>query len=115
MKKIRAKYPVCRFKEYKGRDNKDYYNTDGRNCSSGYSMRVPSLNRSKKTWENFYKLFPAIKKHLMSMGEIKIFRYGGTVTLKDNVYTVVDERWHGGCFGQGPGRRNRTTKYLKVW
>ena len=79
------------------RDNKETYNvkTKGWGDSPGYKIRVPSLKRNKKTWENFYNLFPEIKRHLMSMGEIKIFRYGGTVTLKDNVYTVVDERSHG--------------------
>lgn len=98
------------------RDNKDNYNEDGWG-SCGYAIRVPSLKRSKKTWENFYKLFPHIKKHLMTMGEYKIFRYGGVVSLKGNIYTVVDERSHGEVmmWKNGPGTRKRTTKYLKVW
>lgn len=91
------------------RDNKRNYNESGWYCS-GYTMRVPSIKRSKKTWKNFYRLFPKIKQHLMSMGEYGIFRYGGKVTLNGNVYTVEDERLHSGA-----GRRNRTTKYLKIW
>jgi hypothetical protein len=51
------------------------------------------------------------------MGEYKIFRYGGVVSLKGNVYTVVDERSHGEdmMWKHGPGTRKRTTKYLKTW
>lgn len=99
------------------RDNKETYNVKGWCISSGYKIRVPSLKRNKKTWENFYKLYPWIKEHLMSMGEQHTGRYCGVVSLKGNVYTVVDERSHGEdmLWKHGPGTRKRTTKYLKVW
>jgi len=100
------------------RDNKGAYNikTKGWSSSCGYKIRVPSLKRNKKTWENFYKLYPWIKEHLMSMGEQHAGRYCGTVTLDGNIYTVREERIHGGWFKlHGPDYRIRTTKYLKVW
>ena len=100
------------------RDNKEAYNvkTKGWSDSCGYKMRVPSLKRNKKTWENFYKLYPWIKEHLISMGEQHVGRYSGKVTLDGNVYTVKDVRIHGGCFKlHGPDYRIRTTKYLKIW
>ena len=101
------------------RDNKETYNvkTKGWASSIGYKIRVPSLKRNKKTWENFYKLYPWIKEHLMSMGEQHTGRYCGVVTLKGNIYTVVDVRSHGNdmLWKCGPGTRKRTTKYLKTW
>lgn len=48
------------------RDNKDYYNFSGGSPSgSGYRTRVPSLKRSIKTWNNFWKLFPRLKPVLL--------------------------------------------------
>ena len=45
------------------RDNKDYYNTSS-TCyhSNRNKIRYPSKKRNKKTWSNFYKLFPGLAK-----------------------------------------------------
>lgn len=114
--KIRAKYPKVFCDEKKGRDNKDYYNTRGNTCSGGYKIRVPSLKRNKKTWNNFYKLFPYIKKALMNNQYVCCF---GQPTLVGDVYVCKEERVHGlGIFNNiltGVGRRIRTTKFLKTW
>lgn len=40
------------------RDNKDDYNTGGSSSTWKNKVRYPSKKRSKKTWSNFYKLFP---------------------------------------------------------
>ena len=116
MKKIRAKYPTFFYNEKKGRDNKDYYNTSGNPCSGGYKIRVPSLKRNKKTWNNFYKLFPYIKKALMNNQYVCRF---GQPTLTGNVYVCKEERVHWlSMFDNipiGVGRRIRTTKFLKTW
>lgn len=121
-KKIRAQYPKVYCNEMKGRDNKDYYNTRGTICSSGYSTRVPSLKRNKKTWENFYKLFPYIKKALIN--NEYVYRFGQP-TLIGNIYVCKEERVHSvrmdvWCeknkeIWTGVGRRIRTTKFLKIW
>lgn len=51
------------------RDNKRYVNQGRKwNDTIGITVRVPSLKRSKKTWKNFYDLFPYIKSFLMSNG-----------------------------------------------
>ena len=114
--KIRPKYPTFFRDEKKGRDNKDYYNTRGNLCSGGYKIRVPSLKRNKKTWNNFYKLFPYIKKALMNNQYVCCF---GVPTLVGDVYVCKEERVHGlGIFDNkltGVGRRIRTTKFLKTW
>ena len=98
--------------------------------TTGIDECVPSLKRNKKAWENFYKIFPYVKEFLMSMGK-EGFCVGQTpvrVTLKGNVYTVVDERchrhywkndvWFDGTpiqtIMQNPPRR-RTMKFKKVW
>lgn len=114
MKKIAPKYPTLCCNENRGRDNKDYYNTSGAPCSSGYKVRVPSLKRSKKIWNNFYRLFPYIKDALMAGKHVSRF---GQPTLEGNVYICKDERWHGGYDTDrpGPGYRIRTTKFLKCW
>lgn len=115
-KKIRAKYPNVFYNEKKGRDNKDYYNTSGTPGECGYTVRVPSLKRSKKIWNNFYKLFPYIKEALMNNRYVQRF---GEPTLVGNVYVCKEERVHGlGIFNDiltGVGRRIRTTKFLKTW
>ena len=106
--------------EKKGRDNKDYYNTSGTPCSSGYKIRVPSLKRNKKTWENFYKLFPYIKNALMN--NEYVYRFGKPV-LSDNIYICKEKRIHSLTFDPsiekmkctGVGERIRTTKFLKIW
>ena len=43
------------------RDNKDTYNTKAK-CyrSNRNKVRYPSKKRNKKTWSNFYKLFPSL-------------------------------------------------------
>lgn len=44
------------------KDNQETYNSGSGNLGSlQSSIRVPSLKRSKKVWENFYKLFPWLK------------------------------------------------------
>ncbi|MBR4624776.1 MAG: hypothetical protein IKO56_04475 [Alphaproteobacteria bacterium] len=115
-KKIRVKYPTFFCDEKKGRDNKDYYNTRGIYRSDGYKIRVPSLKRRKKIWNNFYKLFPDIKEALMNNRYVRRF---GEPTLVGNVYVCKEERVHGlGMFNNiltGVGRRIRTTKFLKTW
>ena len=115
-KKIRAKYPTSFWNEKKGRDNKDYYNTSGSPSSGGYTVRVPSLKRSKKIWNNFYKLFPYIKRALMN--NQYVYRFGQP-TLVGDVYVCKEERVHGlDIFDNiltGVGRRIRTTKFLKTW
>ena len=134
-KRIKQKYPYSNrytVGESKGRDNCGYYNTHGRSMATttGIDERVPSLKRNKKAWENFYKIFPYVKEFLMSMGK-EGFCVGQTpvrVTLKGNVYTVVDERCHGHYWKndvwfngtptqtimQNPPRRG-TMKFKKVW
>jgi hypothetical protein len=115
-KKIRAKYPPFFCDEKKGRDNKDYYNTSGTPRENGYTVRVPSLKRSKKIWNNFYKLFPYIKNALMK--NQYVYRFGEP-TLVGDVYVCKEERVHGlNMFNNrltGVGRRIRTTKFLKIW
>ena len=65
-KKITQK-PQCHTLQCKrGRDNKDYYNSDGWMWGNRWATRVPSLKAKKKEWENFYKLFPRIKSRLMN-------------------------------------------------
>ena len=118
MRKIRPSYPTIESKQFKGRDNKMYYNTRGGVCSCGIFERVPSLKRSKKTWENFYKLFPYIKSFLMTDGESGhcLGQTAIRMSLQDNIYTVVDERVHGSTTFENNGiLRRRTTKFLKVW
>ena len=115
-KKIRAKYPTLFCDEKKGRDNKDYYNTSGTPRESGYTVRVPSLKRSKKIWNNFYKLFPYIKNALMK--NRYVYRFGEPILVGD-VYVCKEERVHGlNMFNNrltGVGCRIRTTKFLKIW
>ena len=115
------------------RDNKRYVNQGHKwNDTIGITVRVPSLKRNKKVWKNFYDLFPYIKNFLMSNGNHE-FLFGQRVirvTLKDNVYTVVDERIHGPhskrvmagywsdwtpYYDYVTEPRRRTTKFLKVW
>lgn len=85
-------------------------------CESGYTVRVPSLKRSKKIWDNFYKLFPYIKNALMN--NRYVYRFGEP-TLVGDVYVCKEERVHGlNPFNNrqtGVGRRIRTTKFLKTW
>jgi len=121
-KKIRAKYPTDFYNEKKGRDNKDYYNANSRPCETGYTIRVPSLKRSKKIWNNFYKLFPYIKYSLMN--NRYVYRFGEP-TLVGDVYVCKMERvhsvridlwsWSHKEIAVGVGRRIRTTKFLKTW
>jgi len=115
------------------RDNKHYVNQGHKwNDTIGITVRVPSLKRNKKVWNNFYNLFPYINDFLMSNGS-RGFLFGQkviSVTLKDNVYTVVDERIHGKpnksflawywsdwtpFYDYITEPRRRTTKFLKVW
>lgn len=43
-----------------GRDNKNVYVGGGSGGYRGNTVRYPKKNRSKKTWSNFYKLFPSL-------------------------------------------------------
>ena len=88
------------------RDNKDYYNLSGGGPSgSGYRIRVPSLKRSIKTWNNFWKLFPRLKARIIDELEAE----ANSIELKDNIIIRKDVRTHGG------NTRVVTTKYLKTW
>ena len=88
------------------RDNKDYYNLSGGGPSgSGYRTRVPSLKRSIKTWNNFWKLFPRLKARIIDELEAE----ANSIELKDNIIIRKDVRTHGG------NTRVVTTKYLKTW
>jgi len=133
-KRIKPSYPYSnRYEvgEMQGRDNRGYINTRGRSMATttGIDERVPSLKRGKKAWENFYKIFPYVKEFLMSMGKrgLCVGQSPVRITLKNNIYTVVDERCHGHYWKndwfdgistqtlmQNPPRR-RTMKFRKVW
>lgn len=43
-----------------GRDNKGVYVGGGNGGYRGNTVRYPKKKRSKKTWSNFYKLFPSL-------------------------------------------------------
>lgn len=55
------------------KDNQETYNSGSGNLGGlQSSVRVPSLKRSKKVWENFYKLFPWLKgKEKCNGGKLK--------------------------------------------
>lgn len=91
------------------RDNKDYYNySDGGASGSGYRIRVPSLKKNVKTWNNFWKLFPWLKERIIE--ELNAEGLCGRKTeLKGNIIIRKDVRIHNGI------TRTITTKYLKTW
>ena len=92
------------------RDNKDYYNFSGGSPSgSEYRTRVPSLKRSIKTWNNFWKLFPRLKARIIDELEAEALCGLNSIELKGNIIIRKDVRTHGG------NTRVVTTKYLKTW
>ena len=118
-KRIRARYRNCDRIPYKkgGRDNKDYYNTRGGAFYARNTIRIPSLGANNKTWNNFYKLFPNIKKFLM--GD-KYALYGTfrktEFDEKNNVFIVRKEHYVGDKFNTSNGRFCiRTFKFKKTW
>ena len=106
LQKPRHYFKRCR----RGRDNKDYLNSDGWLWGGASSIRVPSLKASRKTWENFYNLFPGIKKRLMAEENDPCH----TVEVHGDIIT---ERT--GMFRTGPDGRSiwvvRTKKFRKTW
>lgn len=91
----------------RGRDNKDYYNSDGWMWWNRWATRVPSLKASKRTWENFYKLFPVIKKRLMNPESVTYMEGTDVIVEKlDRLHT--DERGH-------TVLTVKTRKYKKIW
>lgn len=92
------------------RDNKDYYNySAGGGSGCGYRIRVPSLKRSIKTWNNFWKLFPHLKACIIDELEAEALCGSSKTKLKGNIIIRKDVRIHNGI------TRTITTKYLKTW
>ena len=71
-------------------DNKDTFNRGGSIISTDYltTIRVPKLTASRKTWKNFYNLYPFLKgkeylevkshrrfKHINNHGQCKFENY----------------------------------------
>lgn len=96
----------------KGRDNKDYYNSNGWLYGNKWSIRVPSLKESKKTWMNFYKLFPYIKKRLTDPESYnqenpnRLFLEGDVIVEKLVRYRTVNDK---------SVMVVKTRKYKKIW
>lgn len=117
--KIRARYRTFNRIPYfnGGRDNKDYYNSRGGSFYNRNTVRIPSLNANNKTWNNFYKLFPNIKRFLMG-DETALY---GTFRKtefddKNNVFVVRMEHYVGDRFNTKFGRFSvRTFKFKKTW
>lgn len=97
----------------KGKDNKDYYNSNGRICSSTrWSVRVPSLKANKKTWENFYKLFPHIKERLANPDNYKE-ENPDRLILEENV--IVEKLVRYRTVNEKTVEVKKTRKYKKIW
>ena len=119
-KKIRARYRNCERIPYKkgGRDNKDYFNTRGGNmCYTRNTIRIPSLNANNKTWNNFYKLFPRLKRYLMGDKTALYGKFRETeYDEKNNVLIVREECYVGDPFNPKFGRFYvKTHKFKKTW
>lgn len=112
LRKIRARYRTFGGTPWYhgGRDNKDYFNSRGGAVYNRNSIRVPSLNASSKTWNNFYKLFPNIKRFLMGDTTALCGTFRETeFDERGNVFVVRKEQRVGNRFGI------RTFKYKKTW
>lgn len=97
----------------KGKDNKDYYNSSGCICSSTkWSVRVPSLKANKKTWENFYKLFPHIKERLANPDNYNLDN-PDRLFLDGDV--VVEKLIRNITVGNKTVAVTKTRKYKKIW
>ena len=64
------------------KDNRDYYRGGG--FTQGHVVRVPSIKRGKRTWRNFYRLFPRYKDIMLAAirGERKAIIQGNYLTTE---------------------------------
>ena len=97
---------------HRGRDNKDYYNSDGWLDGNRWATRLPSLKANKKTWENFYKLFPKIKERLTNPDNYdkedpnRLILEGDVIVEKLVRYRTVNGK---------AAMVVKTRKYKKIW
>jgi len=112
-RKITADYKLIGFQCRKnGRDNKDYYHSDGWLNGNRWSIRLPSLKANKKTWDNFYKLFPKIKERLTNPYNYRdedpdrLILEGDIIIEKLVRYRTINEK---------SVKVVKTRKYKKTW
>ena len=63
----------------------------GVNVPSGWTIRIPSIKKSKRVWENFYRLYPSI---LEIVNEHKDKAVDGIVTITDRFGSNYRDKYH---------------------